>query len=201
MKRYLPHSIATVILLGLIIWRAYPAWSGHPSVVDTQTKTTASSSTHAVIPKTVTSSTATNATVVRVIDGDTLVARMDGASSDITIRFLGINTPETVDPRRPVQCFGKEASNYAKHLLNGQRVRLVADPQADDHDKYERELRTVLLADGTDVNAELVRDGYAYAYLNFPLNKQRKAYLKSLQTQAEMGQRGLWDPQTCNGKP
>ena len=142
----------------------------------------------------------TNALVVRAVDGDTLVARLDGESRDSTVRFLGINTPETVDPRKPVQCFGKEASKHVHGLIDGQRVLLVPDPRADDVDKYSRLLRNVVLADGTDLGAQLVSDGYAYAYLSFPLDPQRKRELKNLQENAKIAQRGLWSPTTCNGQ-
>jgi len=140
-----------------------------------------------------------NATVVKVVDGDTIDARIDGESKDSRIRFLGINTPEVVDPREPVECFGKEASARMHALADGKRVRLDADPQADEIDKYGRLLRNVILEDGTDLNAKMVGDGYAYAYLSFPLNPKRKSQLKKLEQDAKMAGRGLWSPQACNG--
>ena len=182
-----------------------------PSIASlTETSSVTSTMTRTTIPETTStkilfygSSTVpikTNATVVRAVDGDTLVARFDGEAKDVTVRFLGINTPETVDPRKPVQCFGKEASKHVHALIDGKRVLLVADPQADDVDKYGRDLRNVVLADGTDLDAQLVSDGYAYAYLSFPLNPLRKRELKDLQENAKMAQRGLWSPTTCNGQ-
>ncbi|MDO8584082.1 MAG: thermonuclease family protein [bacterium] len=145
--------------------------------------------------------TSTNAQVITVVDGDTIEARMDGQTDVIKIRMLGVNTPETVDPRRPVQCFGKEASDYSKHLLSDKRVRLDSDPQADEIDKYGRYLRNIVLEDGTDFNAALIREGYAYAYVSFPQNAERKVELKRLQEDAKLNARGLWNPTTCNGKP
>ncbi|MEO5927947.1 MAG: thermonuclease family protein [Patescibacteria group bacterium] len=145
-----------------------------------------------------TSTIPTNATVVRVVDGDTFVAMLDGERGEFKVRMLGINTPETVDPRKPVQCFGKEASNRLKSLLPaGVRISLKEDPQADEQDKYQRLLRNVLLSDGTDVNASMVRDGYAEAYLSFPLNRDRKQELKKLQEIARASQSGLWSPASC----
>lgn len=144
-------------------------------------------------------STTTNALVIRAVDGDTLEAKLDNGQ-EVKVRFLGVNTPESVDPRRPVECFGKEASKHTASLVGGKRVRLVADPQADEVDKYGRLLRNIFLDDGTDVNAALVRDGYAYAYLDFPLNKQRKVELARLQEEAEAAKRGLWNPESCNGQ-
>lgn len=146
-----------------------------------------------------TSTVETNATVIRAVDGDTLEVRLDGEEDDVRVRLLGINTPETVDPRRPVECFGKEASSFMHQLVDGKRIRLESDPQADERDKYNRLLRNVFLADGTDVNALMVEKGYAFAYLSFPLNKQRKQQLKKLQEDAKLLRRGLWSPQTCNG--
>jgi micrococcal nuclease len=143
-------------------------------------------------------STSTNAFVTRAVDGDTLEATLDDGTV-AKIRLLGVNTPESVDPRRPVECFGKEASKHMAELVAGKRVLLAPDPQADEVDKYGRLLRNVFLEDGTDVNAALIRDGYAYAYLDFPLNKLRKIELARLQDEAKMAERGLWSPETCNG--
>ncbi|MFA5935724.1 MAG: thermonuclease family protein [Patescibacteria group bacterium] len=144
-----------------------------------------------------TSTIETNAIVVRVVDGDTLSAKMDGESEEQKIRLLGINTPETVDPRRPVECFGKQASARLKELVEGKRVRFEADPEADERDKYDRLLRNVFLADGTDVNALMVHDGFAYAYLSFPLNRERRAELRTLEELAKASSSGLWSPETC----
>lgn len=133
----------------------------------------------------------TNATVTHVVDGDTIDVTLDTGET-ARIRMLGVNTPETVDPRRPVECFGKEASAFAKSTLDGKRVRLDADPQADERDIYGRLLRNVTVEDGTDFNATLVREGYAYAYLSFPLDPVRKKQLSDLQKEAETEKRGLW---------
>ncbi|MFH1704761.1 MAG: thermonuclease family protein [Patescibacteria group bacterium] len=144
--------------------------------------------------------TSTNAEIVRVIDGDTFVAKLDNEEAEWTVRMLGIDTPETVDPRKPVQCFGKEASDRLKELLpEGSRVLLVADSAADERDKYGRLLRNVFLSDGTDVNAAMVEDGYAHAYLSFPLNQERKNELRELEKEADFLEKGLWSPDTCGG--
>lgn len=141
-----------------------------------------------------------NAVVTRVVDGDTADVLIDGTSSTTRIRLLGINTPESVDPRRPVQCFGKEASMALKELIQGERVALMEDPQADDRDRYGRWLRTIVLEDGTDANATMIIQGYAHAYLDFPLSKARKAQLRALQAQAEAAKTGLWNEATCAGE-
>jgi micrococcal nuclease len=138
----------------------------------------------------------TNAVVTKAVDGDTLHVELDNGEK-ATIRLLGVNTPETVDPRRPVECFGKEASAFTKTLTDGKRVRLEADPQADEVDKYGRLLRNVYLEDGADLNAALVREGYAYAYVDFPQEKARKAELKRLEREAREQGRGLWAEGIC----
>ncbi len=142
--------------------------------------------------------TSTNALAIRAVDGDTIEVKIDGEKDNVKVRLLGVNTPESVDPRRPVECFGKEASKHTASLVDGKRVRLEADPQADEVDRYGRLLRNIILEDGTDLNAALVRDGYAHAYLDFPLNKQRKVELKRLETEAMAAQVGLWNPLTCS---
>lgn len=153
-----------------------------------------SSSTHLA------ASTTTNAFVVRAIDGDTLSVRLDEATgTEISIRLLGINTPESVDPRRRVECFGKEASRATQERTELRRVRLDSDFEADDRDAYHRLLRNVILEDSTDLNVWLVQEGYAYAYLSYPLNKRRAAQLRRLQTEAKAAHRGLWNPKTCAG--
>lgn len=140
-----------------------------------------------------------NATVTHVADGDTIEALRDGETEAIKIRLLGVNTPETVDPRRPVECFGKEASDFAKKTLDGQRVRLEEDSEADNVDKYGRFLRNVILKDGRNFNEVLVKEGYAYAYVSFPMSASYKATLRRLETEAKMELRGLWNPATCGG--
>ncbi|MDD5725975.1 MAG: thermonuclease family protein [Patescibacteria group bacterium] len=140
----------------------------------------------------------TNAAVVRVVDGDTIDVKLDAEpNKEYKVRLLGVNTPETVDPRRPVQCFGKEASDFTKHTLNGKRIKLEADPQADERDKYDRLLRNIFLEDGTDFNALLVKDGYAQAYVSFPQNPARKVELRKLESEAKAAGAGMWAPGAC----
>lgn len=195
-----------VVVLGLIMSRFSPSetvlapapTSTTPVVTDTENHAPAASSTAPTIrwPTLVTST----ALVTKVIDGDTVDVLLDGETKVVRLRLLGINTPESVDPRRPVQCFGKEASTHMKNLIGGQRVAVLSDPQADDRDKYGRLLRALVLEDQTDVNATLVAQGYAHAYLSFPLNKNRKAQLRLLETEAKENGYGLWNVQACNGE-
>lgn len=85
--------------------------------------------------------------VSQVVDGNTIKVDLNGTIE--TIRLIGINTPETVDPRKPVECFGKEASDKAKALLSNTNVSLEADPTQGERDKYGRLLRYVFMEDGT----------------------------------------------------
>ncbi len=141
------------------------------------------------------------ALVSRVVDGDTIEAKIETTGEEVKVRFLGMNTPESVDPRRPVQCFGKEASHRLKELIEGKQVLLIDDPKADDRDKYGRWLRNVIrVEDLLDVNATLVAQGYANAYLSFPLDAKRKAQIRALEQEAKTNQRGLWSASTCEGK-
>jgi len=179
--------LATVIL---VIWQQYRG-----------TATEASPTTNPPVLQTHTSTSTieTNAVVTRVVDGDTIEARYDHEETLVKIRLLGVNTPESVDPRRGVECFGKVASQFTKDILEGKRIQLVEDPEADNIDKYQRLLRNIVLEDGTDFNLLLVEQGYANAYLSFPLNKQRKAQLSQAEKDAREAGLGLWSTSTCSG--
>jgi micrococcal nuclease len=104
------------------------------------------------------------------------------------IRLIGVDTPETKHPRKPVQPFGKEASAFTKQLVEGQEVRLEFDVQL--RDKYRRLLAYVHIGEQM-LNAELVRQGYAQV-ATFPPNvKYQEAFL-TLQREAREARRGLW---------
>lgn len=137
----------------------------------------------------------TQATVTSVTDGDTFKVLTDGNLE--TIRVIGIDTPEIFDPRKPVQCYGKEASAYSKQLLSGKTVYLETDQTQDDRDKYKRLLRFVFLEDGSDFGLTLIREGYAneYTYDSNPYYYQ--AEYKKAQTEARENNRGLWNPNAC----
>lgn len=137
------------------------------------------------------------AKVIRVVDGDTLTVTVDGKTE--TVRVIGIDTPETLDPRKPVQCFGKEASDKAKSLLTNQIVQLESDPTQDERDKYQRLLRFVWLNNNTtDFGKQMIIDGYAHEYTyNTPYKYQ--AEYKKANTEAMNAKRGLWADTTCAG--
>ena len=122
--------------------------------------------------------------VSKVVDGDTI--EIEGGAR---VRYIGVNTPETVHPTKPVECFGKEASDYNKTLLAGGYVRLVRD--ITDTDKYGRLLRYIYLPDGTFVNLKLVVGGYAYADTYPPDVVHAKEFVAA-QSAARLAGRGLW---------
>ena len=98
--------------------------------------------------------------VAKVIDGDTISIIKEGTT--VTLRLIGLDTPETVDPRKPVQCFGKAASDKAKELLTGKMVRLEFDASQGLLDKYGRTLAYVFLVDGTFFNEYTIAEGYGH---------------------------------------
>lgn len=131
--------------------------------------------------------------VVRVVDGDTLVVRLN--NKDQTLRLIGINTPETVDPRKTVECFGKEASNKAKELLTGKIVRVESDPTQGTYDKYDRMLAYVFVGD-LFFNKYMIEEGYAYEY-TYDIPYKYQDEFKAAQKQAQELKRGLWGENTC----
>jgi micrococcal nuclease len=126
--------------------------------------------------------------VSRFVDGDTIDVDMGGHNE--TVRFIGMDTPETHKPNTPVQCYGQEAAAYTKQLIGTNRVRLQADPLDTNRDRYGRLLRYVYLPDGTLVEAKLISEGYAFAYTLFPF--QKKDEFKALEAQAKTSGKGLW---------
>ncbi len=130
-----------------------------------------------------------NATVERVVDGDTIDVLI--GSRRETVRLIGIDTPESVAPNRPVQCFGKEASQHLEALLPaGTEITLVRD--VEDRDVYQRLLGYVVRShDGLFVNLELVAAGFA-AVLNYPPNDHYASVLARAEADAVAADRGLW---------
>ncbi len=147
----------------------------------------------------------TAATVTRVVDGDTVVVSIGG--QEYKLRYIGVDTPETVDPRRPVGCFGKEASARNRELVEGQSVGLEKD--VSETDDFGRLLRYVWLDASTStgggpasgggsgraemVNARLIEEGYAQA-ATYPPDVKYATLFASLQAQARDAGRGLWGP-------
>ncbi len=130
--------------------------------------------------------------VAQFYDGDTISVYMNGTQEKV--RFIGVDTPETHDPRKAVQCYGKAASNFTQNIIGVQSVRLEADPLNTNRDRYNRLLRYVYLPNGTLVNAEIIKQGYGFAYTGFPFSKADE--FVRYQTEAREAERGLW--KDCN---
>lgn len=131
------------------------------------------------------------AKVIRVIDGDTI--KIEG---DMVVRYIGIDTPETVHPSKPVQCYGKEASDKNRELVEGKEVKLEKD--VSETDKYGRLLRYIWLGDML-VNEYLVREGYAQSSTYPPDVRYQDRFIEA-QRQAREEQKGLWGD-ACNTQP
>ena len=126
--------------------------------------------------------------VVRVVDGDTVVVQRGGQIEKV--RYIGVDTPESVKPGTPVQCFSKAAAAANRRLVLGRAVRLVPDAEA--RDRYGRSLFYVYRAsDGLFVNAELVREDYART-MTIPPNVAHAGDFRRLATTARRAGRGLW---------
>jgi micrococcal nuclease len=147
------------------------------------------------------------ARVIRVVDGDTVVVEVlelmegPGAGSpplgeEVRVRLVGIDTPESVKPNSPVECFGREAAAAAEALLEDQEVVLVKD--VEERDGFDRLLRYIYL--GAEMaNARLVVNGYATAY-TYPPNVRHSGLFVELEREARDNDRGLWSPDTCDGE-
>jgi micrococcal nuclease len=134
------------------------------------------------------------ATVVRPVDGDTLVVEVDGREEPV--RLIGIDTPESVAEDRPIECYGPEAKGRTAELLPvGTVVRLERDVEA--RDRYDR-LLAYVIRDGDDVlvNRVLVEEGFAES-VAFPPNTTRQAELDAAEASARGARRGLWG--ACGG--
>ena len=135
--------------------------------------------------------------VVRAVDGDTAVVKVDG--QERRVRFLGVDTPETVHPNKPVQFYGKEASNFTKESLNGRRVWLEYDENP--QDRYGRHLAYIWLKNPKTINESTIRDsmfnaklllgGYAKVMIIKP-NKRYESVFKKFQDEAKQARLGVW---------
>jgi micrococcal nuclease len=126
------------------------------------------------------------ADVLRVVDGDTIEVSLEGRTEDV--RYIGVDTPESVTPGEPVECFGRRASEFNRRLVDGRTVSLRFDHER--RDRYERLLAYVEVGD-RDVNAELVRRGFARTLTIAP-NDSRAGLFARLEREAGRAGRGLW---------
>lgn len=122
------------------------------------------------------------------VDGDTIAINMNGKAE--SVRFIGVDTPETHRPNTPVQCYGPAAAAFTKNMIGSSKVRLESDPLSTNRDRYDRLLRYVYLPDGTLVNEKLIQEGYGFYYPYFPFSKS-KQFAADEQT-AIAARKGLW---------
>ena len=133
-------------------------------------------------------------TVTKVVDGDTI--RVDDNGQRQTIRLIGLDTPESVDPRKPVQCFAHEASAQADTVLDGRSVYLETDPSQDSVDRYGRTLAYVWTESGRLFNLDMIADGYAHEY-TYDVPYRYQQIFRTAEDNARTDERGLWSPDTC----
>ena len=126
--------------------------------------------------------------VTRVIDGDTIEVEKD--DEIYKVRMIGIDTPETVHPKKPVEYFGIEASNKLKEMIENKKVDLQTDQTQDDVDRYGRLLRYVYL-DGVDINLEMIKQGYAFEY-TYRIPYEKQEIYKQAEEFAKNNELGLW---------
>ncbi len=133
--------------------------------------------------------------VTKVVDGDTIDVLINNETK--RVRIIGIDTPEIVDPRQGVECFGAEASERAKELLNNQAVILETDDSQDDTDKYGRLLRHIILQNGNNFAEQMVREGLAREYTYNVKSKYQTDFLLA-ENEAKENKRGIWTDGACD---
>jgi micrococcal nuclease len=163
LKTYI-SLISAIVVLGLALWQYYagakPAPAAQPGLY----------------------------AIDHFVDGDTIAVNMDGKTE--MIRMIGVDTPETHKPNTPVQCYGPAAAAYTKNIIGTNKVRLEADAKSTNRDRYDRLLRYVYLPDGRLVEAELIQNGYGFAYTDFPFTKSPD--FVRYQDEAKTANKGLW---------
>lgn len=132
--------------------------------------------------------------VLKVVDGDTVSININGDKE--TLRLIGIDTPETVHPTKPVECFGIEASNRAKELLTDQIVSIEYDDSQGEVDRYGRTLAYIFLPDGRNFNEVMIEEGYAYEYTYNEEYKYQEEF-RDAEVYAKDNELGLWKEGVC----
>lgn len=140
------------------------------------------------------SSTREEARVVHVVDGDTVKVKI--ADREETVRLIGIDSPESVHPQKPVECFAKEASAHLEETIKDKDVFIETDPSQGDTDKYGRLLRYIYLGD-ENINEMMVADGYAFEYTYADPYKFQDDFIEA-EEEAREEEVGLWSPDICD---
>jgi micrococcal nuclease len=171
------------ILLLLAVSQSLQAPSSFPPPLPSQTPVAVASPRDSTHPESTSSAQPAEFLVKRVVDGDTIVLE-----NGQKVRYIGIDAPESVDPRRGVECYGKEAAGRNRTLVEGKTIRLEKD--VSETDRYGRLLRYVYLG-GIMVNEALVREGYAQAS-SYPPDVAYDERFRSAQALAKIAHVGLW---------
>lgn len=185
-------------LVILLIWTVFvPKEIGLEKPKEVQTKVVQNEIVDATISAAIVNIAKNNlqkVKVLRVIDGDTIEIE-DAEKVAKKVRYIGIDTPETVDPRRSEQCFGKEASNKNKELVEGKEIYLEKD--VSEVDKYGRLLRYIYLeSNDISVNEQLVTEGYAVSS-KYPPDIKYQEKFKAAEEEARAKGKGLWQANAC----
>jgi micrococcal nuclease len=122
--------------------------------------------------------------VKRAVDGDTLLL-----NNGERVRLIGVDTPETKHPQKPVEYFGREAYLFTKQMVDGKEARF--EFEGPKRDRYGRLLAYVYLSDGTFLNAEIIKQGYGFAYTRFPFKHMEE--FRKYEREARENRRGLWE--------
>ncbi len=173
--RRIPRTV--VVALGIVIFllQRFGIWDRIQNQID------------AVIPTQSVTEDEGTWRVTRVVDGDTLVLQ-----NDERVRLIGVDTPETKHPTKPVEPFGPEASSFTKRAVEGKVVQLKFDREK--RDRYQRLLAYVYLDDWC-LNEEIIRAGYSKCITRYPFDRSMKARFKLAEDEARSSGRGLWSDQ------
>lgn len=192
--RYLLVLILFIVIAGQKQTKTTPSQSPTPTIQSTLVPTSVLGATDSPASGSAVEKNRVQVILIKVVDGDTVQVAINGARE--TIRIIGINTPETVDRRRPVECFGKEASEKAKSLLLAAKsIELEQDLSQNDRDKYKRLLRYIFI-DGLDYGKQIISEGYAYEY-TYEIPYRYQLDYKEAQKEAQDNKKGLWGDSAC----
>jgi len=180
-RKVLPHVVFVLLVGGFVLL-------SNPSLKQSQTIKSPLTNNR-VFP------TRETAKVLKVVDGDTIKVLMN--NKEETVRLIGIDSPEVLDERKPVQCFGKEASDKAKEILTGKTIVLESDPTQEDKDEYGRLLRYVFL-DDLNFNKFMVSEGYAREYTFKGKSYKQQLEFEDMEGRALESKKGLWADNACN---
>lgn len=174
-RRGVPRAIVIALGLAIFLLQRTGIWDRIQNQID------------AVIPTQSVTEDDGQWRVIRVVDGDTLVLQ-----NDERVRLIGVDTPETKHPSKPVEPFGPEASSFTKRAVEGKVVRLKFDREK--RDRYQRLLAYVYL-DEWCLNEELIRAGYSQCVTRYPFDRSMEARFQLAEDEARGSRRGIWSTQ------